>query len=244
MNADTLKKTVVTPEYIRTLMNNLSPDQLKEIEFELEQKKLAKQNLVKAERENYKMLVDQTVSEQIIKLQSVANMLSIAKDNVYGSFAAIIQLKQELYGIKTGQQSHTFSDKNGNTITIGWRVIDEYDDTLSEGISIVREYIDTLVSDEKSARLVRMINKLLKKDTKGNLKPGRILDLKNLVDEEQNERLSEGVAIIIQSFKAAKSVIFIEASVKDNIGRKQSVSLSITSADFTAEFKPNLEIFK
>jgi hypothetical protein len=244
MNTDTLEKTPVTPEQIRELMNKLSPDQLKEIEFELEQKKLAGQNKVKAERESYKSLVNQTVREQIIDLQSVANMLSLAKANVYGSFAAIIQLKQELYGSKSGQQSHTFTDDDGNSITIGFRVIDKFDDTLDMGISTINEYITSLSVDENSANLVAIINSLLKKDAKGNLKPNRVLDLQNLAEKVNNEQFTKGVEIIRASYKPVRSAIFIEAETIDTIGRKQPVSLSITSADFPQGFEPNFEIFK
>lgn len=244
MNTDTLEKSPVTPDYIRSLMQSLSPEQLKALEVEIENNKLAEQNKLKAERDNYKSLVNQTVREQIIDLQQVTNMLSLAKANVYGSFAAIISLKQDLYGAKSGQQSHTFTDDDGNSITIGWRVIDKFDDTLDMGISMIREYIDSLAVDDKTSKLVDMINNLLKKDAKGNLKPNRILDLQNLADEVQNAHLNEGVKIIRASYKPVRSAIFIEAETLDSIGRKQPVSLSITSADFPEGFEPNFEIFK
>jgi hypothetical protein len=233
-----------TPDQIRELFNSMSPDQLNAIEFELTQKKLAEQNKVKAERESYKSLVNQTVLEQIVELQSVSNMLSLAKANVYGSFAAIIALKQELYGNKSGQQSHTFTDDDGNSITIGFRVIDKFDDTLDMGISMIREYITGLAVDDNSANLVDMINSLLKKDAKGNLKPNRVLDLQNLADKVQNEQFFKGVEIIRASYKPVRSAIFVEAEVLDSIGRKQAVQLSITSADFPDGFEPNFEIFK
>jgi len=244
MNTNTLNGSVATPEYIRSLMQSLSPEQMKALEIEIENNKLAEQNKLKAERDNYKGLVNQTVREQIIDLQSVTNMLSLAKANVYGSFAAIISLKQELYGAKSGQQSHTFTDDDGNSITIGWRVIDKFDDTLDMGISLIREYIGSLAVDEKTSQLVDMINNLLKKDAKGNLKPNRILDLQNLADKQQNEQLNKGVEIIRASYKPVRSAIFIEAETLDNIGRKIPVSLSITSADFPEGFEPNFEIFK
>jgi MinD superfamily P-loop ATPase len=113
------------------------------------------------------------------------------------------------------------------------------------GISIVREYIDSLAVDQNSADLVDMLNKLLKKDAKGNLKPNRILDLQNLADQKQNETLNKGVEIIRESYKAKRSAIFIEAAVPDTIpGTSKSVALSITSADFPEGFTPNFDVFK
>lgn len=225
-------------------IEDLTPEQLETLEQKINAKKQAQQDLLKAERASYKELVNQTVREQIVDLQSVANMLSLAKGNVYGSFAAIIQLKQELYGSKSGQQSHTFTDDEGNSITIGYRVIDGFDDTLDIGISIVREYIDSLAIDQNSADLVDMLNRLLKKDAKGNLKPNRILDLQNLADQKQNEKLNKGVDIIRASYKPVRSAIFVEAEVLDAQQRKQAVQLSITAVDFPEGFEPNFEIFK
>jgi hypothetical protein len=225
-------------------IEDLTPEQLEQLELKLAAKKQAKKDALANERASYKELVNQTVREQIIDLQSVSNMLSLAKAEVYGSFAAIIQLKQELYGAKSGQQSHTFTDDDGNSVTIGFRVIDKFDDTLDMGISLIREYITGLAVDANSANLVDMINSLLKKDAKGNLKPNRVLDLQNLADKVQNEQFYKGVEIIRASYKPVRSAIFIEAEVLDSIGKKQAVQLSITSVDFPEGFEPNFEIFK
>lgn len=225
-------------------IDKLSPEQMAELEARIAARKQAEQLKTKSERENYKSLVCQTVREQTIELQQVSNMLSLAKANVYGSFASLIALKIELYGLKSGQQSHTFSDDDGNSITIGFRVIDRFDDTLDMGIAYVREYINSLAVDDKTSKLVDKINNLLKKDAKGNLKPNRILDLQNMADDEDDERLRNGVEIILKSYKPVRSAIFIEAEVLDATGKKQSVALSITSVDFPKGFKPNFEIFK
>lgn len=225
-------------------IEDLTQDQLEALEQRIAAKKLAQQNVLLAERASYKELVNQTVREQMIDLQSIANTLSLAKAGVYGAFAAIISLKQELYGAKSGQQSHTFTDDDGNSITIGYRVVDKFDDTLDMGISLIRDYITGLAIDPNSANLVDMINSLLKKDAKGNLKPNRVLDLQNLADKVQNDQFYKGVEIIRASYKPVRSAIFIEAEILDAIGRKQSVQLSITSVDFPEGFEPNFEIFK
>jgi hypothetical protein len=225
-------------------IEDLTPDQLKQLEQKIADKKLADANRIKSERENYKSIVSNTVGEQIKVLHNVSDLLSLAKADIYRQFAAIIELKQELYGSKSGQMSHTFTDDEGHSITIGWRVVDTFDDTLDQGIAKVREYIESLAIDDNSANLVDMINKLLKKDAKGNLKANRILDLQNLADKEQNPLLIEGVTIIRESYKPAKSVIFIEAEQVDQMGKKQPVCLSITSVDFPEGYTPNLEVFK
>ncbi|HBL74274.1 MAG: hypothetical protein A2W90_18140 [Bacteroidetes bacterium GWF2_42_66] len=225
-------------------IDELNDEQLALLEQKIAAKKQAETAAKKAERDNYKSLVTQTVREQIVELQQVSNLLSLAKANVYGSFASLISLKNELYGSKSGQQSHTFSDDDGSSVTIGFRVIDKFDDTLDVGITMIREYINDLAVDENSANLVDMVNNLLKKDAKGNLKPNRVLDLQNLADKIQNDKFYAGVEIIRASYKPVRSAIFVEAEVLDATGKKQSVALSITSVDFPVDFEPNFEVFK
>lgn len=225
-------------------LKQLSPEQKADLMEQLKSENAAKKNREKAERENYKMIANTTVGEQFLKLEQLSSMLSIAKADVYRQFAAIIELKQELYGAKSGQMSHTFTDDQGRSITIGWRQVDEFDDTLDMGIALISDYISTLAVDDNSANLVEMINKLLKKDAKGNLKPNRILDLRNLAEKIGNEQLSKGVEIVLAAYKPSRSVIFVEADTKTQQGAKQSVALSITSAPFPEGYAPNFTVFK
>lgn len=225
-------------------LSKLTPDQLEQLEQTIAAKKKAERERRDSEIANYKDLVKKNVAEQMVSLQEVSSMLSLAKANVFGSFASLIAMKQELYGTKSGQQSHTFSDDSGSSITIGYRVIDKFDDTLDAGISLVNKYIDSLATDEKSARLVAMINKLLKKDAKGNLKANRVVELQNMAEEINNENLTRGVEIIRKSYKPVRSAIFVEAETTGPTDKKQSVGLSITSVDFPEGFEPNFEVFK
>lgn len=194
------------------------------------------------QKKKYKESVNTKVSACVKDLREVSERLSIIKSIVYDEMASLIRTKTELYGCKSGQNSHTFSDDAGNSITIGYRVVDAFDDTLDMGIAKVRGYIESLIEDDKSRKLVEMINRLLKKDAKGNLKPSRILDLQNLADKEQDPLLTEGVTIIRESYKPKRSVIFVEAEQMNGI-RKETLPLSITSADFARDYEPDLSVF-
>ena len=225
-------------------LKQLTAAQKADLMEQLKNENAAQKNREKAERESYKMIANTTVGEQFLKLEQLSSMLSIAKADVYRQFAAIIELKQELYGAKSGQMSHTFTDDQGRSITIGWRQVDEFDDTLDMGIALINDDISTLAVDDNSANLVEIINKLLKKDAKGNLKPNRILDLRNLAEKTGNEQLTRGVEIILAAYKPSRSVIFVEADTKTPQGAKQSVALSITSAPFPDGYEPNFTVFK
>lgn len=225
-------------------LDTLTVEELDKLEQTIAAKKLAEKQRRDQEIASYKDLVKKNVGDQIISLQEVSSMLSLAKANVFGSFATLIAMKQELFGAKSGQQSHSFSDDNGNTVTLGYRVIERFDDTLDMGISLVNKYLESLSTDEKSTRLVKMINRLLKKDAKGNLRASRVVELQNIADEENDETLTRGVDIIRKSYKPVRSAIFVEAETTDETGKKQSIGLSITSVDFPEGFEPNFEVFK
>lgn len=213
-------------------LGKLTPEQKKQLLDELQAEEALKQATVKAEREIYKETVGKTVAETIKEMQIVSSMLAKSKANVFNNFSALLDMKKELYGYKEGQQSHTFTNALGQTIEVGYRQIDGWDDTVEAGIAKVNQYIDSLATSEETAKLVKFIQRLLKKDQKGNLKSNRVLELQNLAEEINSPLFSDGVDIIREAYKPVRSAYFIEASFKDDTGKKVTVPLSITTVEF------------
>ena len=196
-------------------------------------KKEAEKVKVREDRQTYKELGSKAVDEMFIPLQNTSSALSDVKKLVFDNFAHLIDLKKELYDVKENQQSHTFSNMDvTKRITIGYRILDRYDDTAEAGIAKVREYMDSLVKDDDSARLVGMINSLLRRDPKGNLKANRVLELLKLASESDSALFKDGVHIIADAHRPEKSSDFIEAEYKDEHGKWHSVGLSISSVNF------------
>jgi len=213
-------------------VTKLSPEEKAKLFQQLEDEKKAEKLKVKEERDRYKDLTQKTVSESMKKLMNLSSELSRVKLDIFNSFATILEMKAELYGIREGQQSHDFSNEEGETISIGTRIIDGWDDTVESGIAMVNKYIESLATDDKSAKLVNMIYRLLRKDAKGNLKGNRVLELQKLAEEINDPVFHEGVDIIKSAYKPVRSAFFIEASVKDDLGKRKGVPLSITSVPF------------
>ncbi|MCT4647596.1 MAG: DUF3164 family protein [Carboxylicivirga sp.] len=221
-------------------LESLTAEQKEQIYAEMQAKETARQNAIKEERKVYKETKDITVSETIAQLQNISSFLSEAKAGVFNNFAALIGMKKELYDYKDGQQSHSFTNALGQSIEIGFRTIDGWDDTVEAGIAKVNEYIDSLATNDETARLVRGLQRLLKKDKDGNLKSNRVIELENMADEFNHPLFVDGVKIIREAYKPVRSAYFIEASYKDETGKKQSVPLSITSVDFPVGTEVNL----
>ncbi|MBS2100683.1 DUF3164 family protein [Carboxylicivirga linearis] len=213
-------------------LEKLTPEQKKQLMADLMAEEEAKQKTIKAERDIYKETVGKTVAETIKEMEIVSSLLSKAKANVFNNFSALLDMKKELYGYKEGQQSHTFTNALGQSIEVGYRQIDGWDDTVEAGIAKVNSYIDSLATNAETAKLVKVIQSLLKKDQKGNLKSNRVLELQNLADELDSPLFTDGVNIIREAYKPVRSAYFIEASYKDETGKKVTVPLSITTVEF------------
>ncbi|MDY3513523.1 DUF3164 family protein [Riemerella anatipestifer] len=209
-------------------MKDLSQLTAEELQAELDRR-----NQEKAEdRRAYKELVNQELVQIIEPLRVAEKHLREVKLYVFESLKNLLDLKSKAYDVKSTQQSHTFSDNKGNTITYGFRIIDGWDDTVTAGIDKVREFISSLAKDEATGKLVHAVNQLLKKDAKGNLKASRVLELTKLAEEFNDPNFTDAVNIIRQSYKPQRSAFFIDASYTDRQGKKVNIPLSISAVDF------------
>lgn len=195
-----------------------------------------RENQKEADRKAYKELVEQTVPKAIFKLCTASEILSNAKTETFQFFEEILDLKNQVYGLKEKQQSHTFStDKE--EIIIGYRINEGWDDTVTAGIAKVESYLSSLAKNPETANLVSMLFNMLKKDSKGNLKGSRVLELQKAAAESDNEEFKDGVAIIASAYKPVRSSWFIEASLINEDGSKTNIPLSMSSAGFSKGYK-------
>lgn len=211
-------------------LNNLTTEQKKTLFEEMKREEKEKEKRKVEARETYKNLVVETVERNFKKLEGVSEMLSQVKRTVFDDFQTALDMKAELFGVKENQQSHTFTTPEGLSITIGHRVTDNFDDTVHAGIEKVKGYISKITAGEK-AELEELINLLLKKDKNGNLKASRVLELERVAEKIDDEELKDGVQIIKEAYKPAKSSTFIEAYYKDEHGKKIYLPLSIVNVD-------------
>lgn len=201
--------------------------------FQAQKAKKAAEEKAKADREQYKQLVDEEIERSIPVLQSISEQIKDSKQAVLDNFKTILEMKGEIFKtkVKDDQRSHTFTNSEGDKrITLGVYVTDGYRDTVEDGIAIVKEYIEGLAKDEKTKALVSMVLRLLSRDAKGTLKASRIVQLRKVAEETGDERFLEGVRIIEESYQPEVSKQFIRAEVKDVNGMWRSVPLGMTES--------------
>ena len=213
-------------------LSQLSAEQRREMLAQLKAQEEAEKRQREADISTYKALVSQTVEDNFPVLQAVSSELAAQKRSIRNAFATVVDLKSSLYGVKDGQRSHQFINSEGTRrITIGFNVIDNYDDTVDAGIAKVKEYISSLARDEQSKILVETVLKLLSKDSKGTLKASRVLQLQQMAEKSGNADFIEGVRIIRDAYRPIESKSYVRAEYKSDSGAWVSVPLGVTEAD-------------
>lgn len=204
-------------------------------EQQLEDLLRTKRQKTEQDRKAYKELVNSTVPNVVTRLMTVSDDLSAIKAETFSYFRDLLGMKATVFGVIDDQQSHTFStDKY--SITIGYRVNDGWDDTVSAGIQKVTAYLESLAKDPNSTKLSHSLFQLLKKDKNGNLRASRVLELKQMSEEYANVDFTDGVNIIQNAYKPVKSCWFIEAFYINDAQQKVSIPLAMSSVDFPEGF--------
>lgn len=185
------------------------------------------------QREMYKNMVDEEIENSIPELVNLSLQIKATKKTVYENFAAILDMKNELFAakMKDGQRSHTFTNSEGTKrITLGHYVTDGYRDTVEDGIAIVKEYISSLASTPETEALVGMVFRLLSRDQKGTLKASRVIQLRRIAEQSGSDRFMEGVKIIEDAWQPAVSKQYVRAEMKNEQGEWKPIALGMTES--------------
>lgn len=212
-------------------LTQLTPEQRKALAMEaLEAEKMEAQRK-ETDRKAYKDLISEKVDGLFPGLQLVSGQLAETKRQVYDEFDAALKLKAELYNVPEDQNCHTFINKAATRrITLGSCLKDNYDDTVNEGIKKVKEYLSSLAKDADSHMLVKSILKLLSRDQKGNLKPSKVMELRQMATESGSDIFLDGVHIIEQAYRPMRSKAIVRAEYKNEMGAWISIPLGMTEA--------------
>ncbi|MDD2294122.1 MAG: DUF3164 family protein [Bacteroidales bacterium] len=213
-------------------INQLTPKEKAELQAQLAAEAKAEAEKRAANINTYKELVSDTVIKCFPVLQDQAQSLGSTKLQIYKMFESALLMKFDLYKVKEDQQSHTFTDKDGQfRITLGANMLDNYDDTADSGIEMVKDYLNSLGDTENAKQAIKICLSLLAKDKKGTLKASRIMTLRKHAIESGNPRFIEGVEVIMNAYKPIVSKQYIRAEYKDEKGVWVSVPLGLTEAD-------------
>lgn len=211
----------------------MSQEELAEFkEFQAERQRKQEEQKKQSDREAYKELVDEAIDAVSPIANSLSHLIGYSKAKIHDTFKDVLKLKEEVFDEKEGQQSHTWTHSKGHIkIRLGYNVTDDYDDTVSAGIEKVHKYITSLAKDEETQALVDAVLRLLQKDsTTGTLKASRVLQLRKMAEGSKNADFMDGVKIIEQAYRPAKSKEYVRMWVKNAYDEFEPVPLGMTEA--------------
>lgn len=201
--------------------------------FKVEREKKRREQERKEQLRQYAEMVDEEVATTIPQLREVSDMLRQVKETVFGNFKAILAMKAEITGVRADSQfSHTFTNSDGTfRLILGVNTLDGYRDTVEDGIAMVKGYIESQARDDATKALVNAVLRLLSRDSQGNIKASRVLQLRKMAEESGDERFLEGVRIIEASYQPTVSKKFIRAQYKDDEGAWRPIPLGMTDVN-------------
>lgn len=214
-------------------INTLSPEEKKALKDQL----LAEEKEAKAKRENdintLKSMIDEMVNAKVPNLVDFGKRQTEIVNATFNDFDAIIKLKTELYGIKDGQASHTFTSRDGNgSIVVGYNEIIGFDGTEGSGVAKIKQVIASLSSDDENREvLADLLNTFMKPDKKGNLNPTRVAELVSKKEKVNNPLFSEGVDIIVNAQFKTRSSMYVRGwqRITGENGKEIKLTFSITA---------------
>lgn len=209
-------------------MVEITEEQLAEFQRLKEQEQArAEEQRAKNEREDFRRLSEETVSEVFGELKDANEALKRAKMRVLSAFSSLLELKVSLIGGKE-QGQHAFRNEQANQrITIGKYKKVSYDATADAGISLIEESLASMADGEKSQKLVRIILDLLSRDGRGQLQAENVIQLDKYIEMVADPRFARGVTIIKEAFLSEWTRVFIRAEEKDENGKWVNIPLSM-----------------
>ena len=201
--------------------------------FKAAKEKKAAEQKRKEDRKTYADLVDAEVERSIPVLQALSGNIKDVKQTILDNFKTALEMKSDVLGLtKDTQKSHTFTTSdNKKRIIIGRHCCDGWKDTVNDGVAIVKEACLSLIKDETTKALVNQIMRLLSRDSAGNLKASKALQLRKLASDLNNDRLTEGITIIEEAYIPSMSRTYIYAGLyNEQNGVWERVPLGMTEA--------------
>ena len=218
-------------ERVKTVqMTDAEWQEFQSLKREQEERKKAQKR--KEDREAYRRLSEEAVSEVFVEIKHLNEQMQATKKMVMERFLAILKMRNETFDADSKQSQYSFVNEGvTQRIIIGRYKKYMHDTTAEAGIEMVKAYLETLGTDSETQKLVRIILDLLSENAQGELEPDKILQLDRYAEEFGSDQFSEGVRIIKESLIFDWTKYFFRAEEKDAEGAWKSIPLSMINVN-------------
>ena len=223
-------------------IDTLTPEQLKQLEQQIEAKKEAKRKEKLAARKNYETERDQMVNSLVKDAIDLHDTMSRFKAQAFHAFEQLRSLAAE-YGDIPNNSKGGFSLRASDTkvkAALERNLVFEYDERCDLALNLLREFLEETIK-KKDQQMYRTISTLLNKNTKGDMNPARVAELLKIKDNYADERWVKAMQLLQESYQEREVSYNVAFYVPDPTPNKDAlVSLSFPSIP-VAVFMPNSE---
>ncbi|MDY6122101.1 MAG: DUF3164 family protein [Porphyromonas sp.] len=212
----------------------ITQDEFRELQALRAQKAEQDAETKKAEdREAYRKMEREFVDQSFGQLVRCSSLLAEAKAEIVEGSDELIKLKEDLFGAKSTQMSHSFMSSDGERrIKVGYTIRDGWDNTAEDGVRIISQYITSVPdADAKAKELASIVSEFLTRDKNGSLRLDNIITLERKAQELGITEVIKGVAIIREAYRPLRTKRYVRAERRDKeTGSWINIPLGMTEA--------------
>jgi len=211
-------------------LEDLSAEALADLAEQWKARQKAEREANKKDRETLETLENEIVDEMFDEAKPVSDNLISFKRRFLEKTAPLIAMKIELGKAAPDQDQYSFKSDKGRRWVLRYNHTTRYDDGIQAAIGYAKQWMQDQIEDEKSKRLVGLIDRLLSKDQKGNYSPSNLLQFVRQAREMNEPLIHQAAETIEQSVYEDMTSISVLSFYKDDMGAERKLPLSAVKA--------------
>lgn len=212
-------------------LDKLSPEAIAQLEEQLKAKQKAEHEQKQKDLDALETLENDAITELFNEAKPLSSTIASFKRKCLDKLEPLIDMKVTHGKAAIEQEQYTFVSKDKKVRgVIRYNKTTRYDDGVQAAIGYAKEWMRDQIADEKSKRLVNLIDGLLSKDQKGNYSPANLLRFVKEAKEMNEPLIVKAADAIEQSIYEDMTSISVLFSYKDDLGVERKLPLSATKA--------------
>lgn len=176
-------------------------------------------------------LEDEAVNEMFEEAEMISNNIVEFKRRWMVRLEPLKGMKVDYTKASPNQSSYTYNSRDGKKQAIVCQnMAARYDDGIQAGIDFAKEWFNAQVVDDKSKKLIDIIEGLLAKGNKGTYSPSNLMEFVKTANEKDEPLLKKAAECILESLRKEATSVSIRMWKTDDDGIRRAVPLSATKA--------------
>lgn len=213
-------------------IQDLTPEQLKELEKQIKDKQKIEIEKRNADRLALLDMEDTAVTEIFNEVEAVSNAIVAFKQKCIRKFEPLIRMKAEFAKAADKQRSYSFSDKNkGLKVIIDYNETLKFDDGIHAAMEFAKEWLEQRAADSEEMKMMTtLVESLLGQSRVGTYNTDKLLVFVSSTEEFDDELLNAASEAVKKSLYKEMTSVSVKVFKKDELGQMKQLPLSATKA--------------